>query len=938
MSTKKRGPPERITSPTNQTSSPDAKKVAVTDKMIPEVTSNEPNPLLVTPQRDKLENTGETKDSDRDVVMEGHETITKNTTRPTQHNDTQKDQPDPQSDGEDENTAQATSTPSNTRPDPSHHSGPSTTKHTHKPPSILKGGTVQKTYMEAAKNAVNLPEPAPIIPKWEAHRFACMFDIRMPKDKSKRTEYLSTEMNKMLDCLREYTKVYVRKYSDFHIPRHSEKTSWISKFDKKKVSDLTTYTFGFYYYQALRDGTFRLLVQLILPVGTNIPELLINANGHRWAGKNNRSIRDIREQNLHAPKYVGWLFRSNYAMVGSSDLQNAFEERAGIHFGLTFKSVPLNNQAAYNKDTAIKAICISCNEDDQESAWNTLMQWYNSKTPQFPLGIPMMFIPSKDHPDIKNNPAAAQNISTLLDRQRIFLRDTDTVSCPHLAFPDEKVKGNRTLRHELMDLTALTMGEERLGAKLFHAITRKVDPKGGDIYQLTFHKTVARESLSIISGMGQFIKKELKLDAEYYCHPHMINDEHDWDKKKRYVINPTTNYISNLALLAGPGDNMDEQRSDDEYTMDTKGQRESKRITGQTDEETIKELTQKKKHKKVIPKHVTDDKSVHSEISDLTKFSSSTKASQERKKLRSQLDDQQDEIEAKDDEIARLKAALAKQTLDRASMDKSTHSDSNSGENTSESPPQEDRKSEEHGQEEDGWVFDENYSDPQDQETDEVDVVKVVPPAPKKKELQDGLLRVFQGSPQQIQSVAEYYKEKGETTIQTLPFKDGTTTKVDLYKVVDQAKFKAAQESESHTVQFADTTTVQEYDTNKGMLVQTSETVKTSTSPRDATDGNSSDSESASGSESSASQAQSSESAVSASDSSGESNSSSSSSASTTSSGYKKKARESTNPPISQEKSKRSSSLTQEILDQAKEIVDAPSTENTAGDGPKLDV
>ena len=126
----------------------------------------------------------------------------------------------------------------------------------------------------------------------------------------------------------------------------------------------------------------------------------------------------------------------------------------------------------------------------------------------------MMFIPSKDHPDIKNNPAAMQNISTLLDRQRIFLRDTEIVPCPYLAFTDTVVSKNRTLRHKLMDLTARTMGEEWLGAKLFHSITRKVDLKGEEIFQLTYHKSVAREALSIISGMGQFLKKELRLDAD----------------------------------------------------------------------------------------------------------------------------------------------------------------------------------------------------------------------------------------------------------------------------------------------------------------------------------------------------------------------------------------------------------------------------------------
>ena len=935
LSAKKRSPPPRITSPTNQTSSPDNKKAAVTEKLTPEVKSNEPSPSLVSPQRDKPKTPAAVEDSDGDVVMKEKEIPENESSTDKQEEEKENDAIETQQPNEEDvDIPKDSEVPNDSQVEPPRDPSPPITTGNQKPPSILKGTSTYKTYKEAAKDAAHLPEPAPIIPKWEAHRFACMFDIRMPKDKSKRTEYLSTEMNKMLDCLKEYTKVYVRKYSDFHMPRDSDKKSWIAKFDKKKVSDLTAYTFGFYYYQALRDGTFRLLVQLILPVGTNIPELLINANGHRWAGKNNRSIRDIREQNLHSPKYVGWLFRSNYAMVGSSDLQNAFEERAGIHFGLTFKSVPLGNQEAYNKDTAIKAICISCNEDDQESAWNTLMQWYNSKTPKFPLGIPMMFIPSKDHPDIKNNPAAAQNISTLLDRQRIFLRDTDTVSCTHLAFPDEKVKGSRTLRHELMDLTARTMGEEYLGAKLFHAITRKVDPKGGEVYQLTFHKTVAREALSIISGMGQFIKKELRLDAEYYCHPHLINDEHNWDKEKRCVINPTTNYISNLALLAGPGDNAEDQ--DDGYSMDSKGKRESKRITGQTDEETIKELTKKKTRKKAIPQDVEDDKSVHSEISDLTKFSSSTKASQERKKLRSQLDDQQEELDAKDSEIMELRAALAKQKLKGASMDRSNHSDNNSGENTSESPTQTNEHNEEANHEEDGWEFDDNYSDPQEQEEEEVNLVKVKPPPEKKKDRQDGLMMVFRGSPQQITAVAAHYKEQGVTTIQTLPYKQGTVTKVDLYKVIDHDKFKAAQASESHNVQFADTTKVQEYDTNEGTLSQTPGTIKMPVASKDVTDENSV-SESSSSSESS-SQAQSSESEASASDSSAESNSSSGSSASTTSSGYKQKNRESTENKPAQEKSKRPSSLTQDTLNQAKEIVDAPIMENTAGDGPNLDV
>ena len=750
----------------------------------------------------------------------------------------------------------------------------------------------------------------------------------------------------MIDCLREYVKVYVRRYSDFHMPRDSDKKSWISKFDKKKVSDLTAFTFGFYYFQALREGTFRLLIQLILPVGTDIPELLINVNGHKWAGKNNRSIRDIREQNLHSPKYVGWLFRSNYSMVGSKDLQTAFEERAGLHFGLTFKSVPLHTQGAYNKDTAVKAICISCNEDDQESAWNTLMQWYNSKTPKFPLGIPMMFIPSKDHPDIKNNPAAAQNISTLLDRQRIFLRDTDTVSCPHLAFPDEKTRLNRTLRQELMDLTALTMGEEKLGAKLFHSITRKVDPKGSEVYQLTFHKTVARESLSIISGMGQFLKKELKLDADFYCHPHMINDEHSWDVSRRCVINPTTSYISNLALLAGPGDDQDaDAQSNGEYSMDTKGHRESKRITGQDDEETVNDITKKKKakQKSTVPRDVKEDKSVCSEMSDLTKYSSSTKASKERKQLRNQLEDQQEELEAKEDEIARLKAALAQQSLSKSQppSDVTSTSDNNSGESTSETNAQEhasevepDGKEDEpiEIQDDEGWDFDEGELETSDQ--NEVEVLKVTTPS-KQTKPSNGLDMVFRGPPKQIQAVVEYYNKKGVSTVQTLPYKDGTITKVDLYQVVDRDKFKKAQEKDSHSVKFATATTVQEYDSNIGRLPKGLQTVVSESANETPTMEEEDSSGSGGSSDSDSSSLTGSMADSSCSGSISESSDSSSGSSSTGISSVEKTVKKKKAPD--KEKRKRSTSVTQETLEQARAIVDASNTEETTGDGPTPD-
>lgn len=273
ISIKKRSPPDRISSPT--TSSPDQKRATVnSNSNLPEAVSNKPGPMVISPQRDKTQKTldgtdeavpGKVEQESPQATSTGREATQKTSNKVnnieskdesemTNHSKTMIEAttedypPSPQEEG-------VVITESNPKPDIRKDAVQTSKGREERDPVILKS-SLKNTYANIANKAASLPEPAPIIPKWEAHRFACMFDIKMPKDKSKRTEYLATELNKMIDCLRDYTKVYVRKYSDFHMPRDSDRTSWISKFDKKKVLDLTLYTFGFYQYQALREGTF----------------------------------------------------------------------------------------------------------------------------------------------------------------------------------------------------------------------------------------------------------------------------------------------------------------------------------------------------------------------------------------------------------------------------------------------------------------------------------------------------------------------------------------------------------------------------------------------------------------------------------------------------------------------------------------------------------
>ena len=711
-------------------------------------------------------------------------------------------------------------------------------------PSAIRKGT----YLEKAGTSF----PPPLLPQWKCHRIACMFEIDRPENKSIRTQVLANELNKMLAAAREYVdreKVYVQKYKDHYIPRDNERKEWISQFDKKKASDLNLYTFGFYAFQEPRGGMHRLLVQLVIPVTTNIPDLLMNINNHVWSSKKGRRVMDIKEQNLHSPKNIGWLFRSNYLMAASTELQDEFETRGGIHFGLTFKTIPLVQKGKYNKDTAVKAIYISTNEEDKEIAWKLLMEWYNTKKAKYPLGVQMKFVPSKDHPDIANNPTAIQNISVLMERQRIFLEDTDAVQCVSLAMPDTPIdSGNRTLRNELMTLTATTMGKEYLGARLFHAISLKVTLAGERSYHFTYHKVLEREALSVVCGLGPFIKKELKLQPDAFCFPHALDPTHKWDKKTRSVSNQTTSYLEELAGKHKE-DVIDLEAAKEKYNMSDKNKREARRIIGLNDEETVAgDLTQPKASFSEVPKEIRDDSSTGSALSGLTNYSTSTAASKERKALRHQITDQQAELDEQAAEIARLTKAINAIAQKQKSVELDTTTEkrvkamqskentlndgeSSSGENTSELPGK------------DGWDSDIEFSDEvetkepapkevialqdsDDEKEHEIDFydsngnaisyLKDVDPSV------DGLKFLARGSLAEIRMIQKGLIDRPSLVTNPFRFNDNDDEWVELFEIIDATKFSKeysnTTSSRSTAVWFSAQGQVQEFDPDKAKL------------------------------------------------------------------------------------------------------------------------
>ena len=588
---KRKSEGKSIASPTGETASPEKQKQKATTEST-EI-SNELSPREESPQRDKSSSPSPERSPPQTTQKEDVLNVTPdNKSHVTRDQDVIEDVQMSSNAVE----AMTTETKLNHLSESQFPTLPTKVSAATSPKKVMRQTSLQKSFLEKARKAQSKPEP--LLPQWKSHRLACMFTLQQPDNNNARITAIATELNKMLLAVKTFTdKVFVQKFEEHFTPRNQEKKHWISQFDKSKASDLLHYTHGFLAWVAPRGGVQRLLVQVVLPVSTNISDMLFDVNNSSWASKNGRRLYDIKEQALYAPRPVGWLFRSNHVMAASNELQTALERRGKISFGLTFKTVPVPGQK-YNKDTAVKAVCVSTNEGDVETAWRLLMQWYNAENPVYPLAIPMVFVPCQAHPHINNNPHAAKNISTLLERQRIFINDTIAVPCPTLASPDEPTSapGKRTLRHLLMDVTVTTMGEEYLGAKLFHAISKKTNPNGNTEYFFTFHRSVEKEARSIISGLGQFIRAEWKLDPDPYCYAHMLDDSQKWNRRTRCLSNPTTTFLDKIAMRGEDEEEGVVPPVGELFTMNDKQKRESRRILGLKDDETVTDVTKKQKH------------------------------------------------------------------------------------------------------------------------------------------------------------------------------------------------------------------------------------------------------------------------------------------------------------------------------------------------------
>ena len=506
---------------------------------------------------------------------------------------------------------------------------------------------------------------SPILPQYKGHRVHVSFAIKLPKNKAKRTEYLAKGLNKFLMEAKKVAPsnrtIYVRKYKEHSPISDTEKPQWIDSFESTNVTHLMNYTHGFYVNQALRNGTFRLSLQLVVPITTDINTFLENINGI-W-GDTNQMLRNSSEQLLYEPRQIGWFLRSNWNLTASSEFQDTLEKLAKeagqleVHFGVQWKTIPSpgNKREEYNKDTAIRAVVVSTNRSNVNQAWKILFDAYNSgKEP--PGGMDMHFVPTKDHPDIRNNQNAVHNITYLMESQRIFKDNTQVEECYALANPDREYKDGITLKNQLLRTRSRVMGLKKRGAKLFHSITTR-ERDGVKAYFFTFHQALAKEATSIIAGLPSFLMEELKTDPTQFCYPTHINEEHQWITETRTIKNSTVDFLSSLA--GRPKTMTDEDEEDESYEMDSQCEREFRRTVGLDDSETVANLgTQKTSRRKKVPKQVGSDGSVQTEMSGLTNFTSASKASQHRKDLRKTIDDQRIHMEEQADIMAKMQEQM----------------------------------------------------------------------------------------------------------------------------------------------------------------------------------------------------------------------------------------------------------------------------------------
>ena len=103
--------------------------------------------------------------------------------------------------------------------------------------------------------------------KYVTRRIIISLEIEEPTDAQNRVELLCSSLNSFLDMARKFSGKHLRvmSFASKDMAKAEHRKQWLKKF-KACSMELKEFTNGYYPYQKLREGVYRLRVKLAIPL------------------------------------------------------------------------------------------------------------------------------------------------------------------------------------------------------------------------------------------------------------------------------------------------------------------------------------------------------------------------------------------------------------------------------------------------------------------------------------------------------------------------------------------------------------------------------------------------------------------------------------------------------------------------------------------------
>ena len=596
----------------------------------------------------------------------------------------------------------------------------------------LETETGAASYAEAAAAASNIDDDNTAVQKnrtFQVQRLRLTLVIKKPSDKEQRLKLLQDKANDMMRIGKQFEKeMYLQ---DFFLTSRTEdgdnKRQWHSKFKAKDCSTATFKQFfahGLENYFPLDRDRYHFRISIVVPHTCCIKKLLEEMNG---IAPKDCSIRHILSQGIYNPKKVGALLRSTDKLTATDEFLSELNRRAAslnpnVVFGMSCAELRHPNiPQCKDYKNANKAIQLETNAEYLTEATEIALRLFPAKRPKgfVPIwGMNCVFIFDYTHPAVQNLSAALTNLATLINRHQTFRDYQKKVANQWIlqGVLDDPVyeDGDRTtLRDVLMSIKSKTTPGCENGT-LFSAICYD-NYLGQSKYWFMCHKKVQKEAKAVVRALPTMLRVEYNVTPEHFFVEGGIDPTEDWNAETRCLSNEVTNATD---MMLEETEDLHEDREDEEInvpiidendniSLPTVDERERKRLMGQDDEETIKDMTKKKPIKKkkqsaptatiAVDAAQTDDHSelgmgsiagesktrrAQREVLDEATILITTKNAELEKKLKEEQKERKKMQKANEKMNRQMARILAKMQLEEDQEEADEEADSNSGQHS----------------------------------------------------------------------------------------------------------------------------------------------------------------------------------------------------------------------------------------------------------------